>query len=309
MADDDKDNYATDLNQTVIINPSWHMDDNDDDSYATVESIPNDMTGPLIVGRGVDVDTISVNQPTRSTHLEGRGREHGLIRWYVVGVLTVSAMLSSMLWNFFSPIHTTAKAVYGFSNSNIAWINNSANIAMLVSIPFTSVAVDVLGVQKPTILSVVLIWLSAGLRPAPQIASLLGYTMSNSTVLWINVASGILNGLAAAWLNFAGPVLSEIWFGANERARVTAILTVAPYVGGSLGFIVGPLCVKSGIEGKASLETLNWVYAGICSVLCILVVCYFPKQPKQVPSKSRQHRMSQVSIQSQVDHYPLHTCV
>jgi len=44
------------------------------------------------------------------------------------------------------------------------------------------------------------------------------------------------------------PVLSELWFTARERATVTAIVSVAPYIGVSIGFIMGPelmRCVAS----------------------------------------------------------------
>ena len=36
----------------------------------------------------------------------------------------------------------------------------------------------------------------------------------------------IFNGISAAWLNFAGPVLSEIWYGVDERALITAVISV-----------------------------------------------------------------------------------
>eukprot|EP00040_Diaphanoeca_grandis_P031454 m.188274 g.188274 ORF g.188274 m.188274 type:complete len:518 (+) comp32337_c1_seq1:225-1778(+) len=225
----------------------------------------------------------------------------GFVRWYIVAVFALGAVLQAALWNFYAPIHTTVQAVYGFSDSNVAWLANTANIAMLVSMPFSSVAVDLFGPRSPTIACFVMMFINVLSRLTPQLVELFGGHMSHTAIFWVNVGSMVFNGLSAAWLNFAGPVLSEIWFGANERAKITALLTVAPYVGVSLGYIVGPLVVAGGIEGKAALETLNYVYFGITTVLCISVISYFPVGPKHAPSLSAQKRKSFEKHEHDVD--------
>ena len=79
-------------------------------------------------------------------------------------------------------------------------------------------------------------------------------------------------------MNFAGPVLSEIWFGAEERAVVTAVISVAPYVGVSLGFVIGPLIIPGGAAGEDNLNCLLWVHAAIGVALLGMAVRHFPAQ-------------------------------
>ena len=45
----------------------------------------------------------------------------------------------------------------------------------------------------------------------------------------------------------ARPILSAAWFRAEERATATAVITCTPYVGVSLGFVVGPLLMAPGL--------------------------------------------------------------
>lgn len=112
--------------------------------------------------------------------------------------------LQAVTWNLFAPIQATVSAVYNWSDSNIAWLANTANIGMLVSLPFSAVLAEWGGARIPTIVCAVLLVFCTALRIAPQLCKHAGHPMSEHATLALNVVSMAFNGLAAAWLNFAG---------------------------------------------------------------------------------------------------------
>lgn len=55
----------------------------------------------------------------------------------------------------------------------------------------------------------------------------------------VHIIAMLSNGFGGCWLNFGGPILSELWFSTEERTTATAIASVATYTGAALGFVVG----------------------------------------------------------------------
>ena len=93
----------------------------------------------------------------------------------------------------------------------------------------------------------------------------------------------------------------------------TAIASVGPYIGGALGFVIGPLVVGNivhpdGHNGTATyrgvntsdphasslalaaIDTLFYIEAGVVVVTFICTVAYFPDKPKLPPSESAANR-------------------
>ena len=56
-------------------------------------------------------------------------------RWWVLASFCALSFLQALCWNFYSPVSFAAKALYNWTDNNIAWVANAANIAMLTSIP------------------------------------------------------------------------------------------------------------------------------------------------------------------------------
>ena len=83
---------------------------------------------------------------------------------------------------------------------------------MLVSLPFSAVLAEWGGARVPTIMCAVLMVVCTGLRVIPQLSERAGHPMAQESTLALNVVSMALNGLSAAWLNFAGPVFAELWY-------------------------------------------------------------------------------------------------
>ena len=79
--------------------------------------------------------------------------------------------------------------------------------------------------------------------------------MPDAAIYSVNMIAMVCNGLSASWMSFAGPVLSEA-FPPSQRATVTALLSVAPYIGVSLGFVLGPLVIPDGARGASKLDLM-----------------------------------------------------
>eukprot|EP00041_Stephanoeca_diplocostata_P011199 m.182154 g.182154 ORF g.182154 m.182154 type:complete len:498 (-) comp18456_c0_seq1:135-1628(-) len=219
----------------------------------------------------------------------------GVGSWSRVHVITsfiLLALLQAMTWNFWSPISKTALEVYGFTDADVAWLANTANIAMLVFLPAAAIAVDKLGARTPTVLCAGGVLLCTVLRVVPQVFAWSGVNLGHDAALAVNVASMIFNGMSATWLNFAGPALSETWYGAKERAKVTALISVAPYIGVSMGFLIGPVVVPEGRAGKTAMENLLWACVGVAVAVFVAVLVHFPNAPAVAPSRSAARRTS-----------------
>jgi MFS family permease len=93
--------------------------------------------------------------------------------------------------------------------------------------------------------------------------------MPDAAIFAVNMVSMVFNGLSASWMSFAGPVLSEQWFPPSQRATVTALLSVAPYIGMSLGFVVGPLVVPDGARGADKLDLMLLSEAAIATTIFV----------------------------------------
>lgn len=222
-------------------------------------------------------------------------------RWWVLASFCALSFLQALCWNFYSPVSFAAKALYNWTDNNIAWVANAANIAMLTSIPPSQWAAEAFGSRLPTVACAFMMLVCTGLRCLPSLLDGQDGDFSRSQgMLWLMVLSMVFNGWSAAWLNFAGPILSASWFALDERATVTAIITCMPYVGVSAGFILGPLlmepadfpaaCQRNSGSGSGSADggdcvgatTLHLLYyteAAFAALIFLAVLTYFPAKP------------------------------
>ncbi len=165
---------------------------------------------------------------------------------------------------------------------------------MFIFIPISSFAVGKYGKRIPTLACAMSMLVSCGLGVAPQVYEwFIGHELSTIASFTTYAISMVFNGAAAAWLSFAGPVLAETWFGVRERTVVNAIVSVCPYVGVALGYILGPLCIPPGKEGKGPMFSCLWVFYLCAAFICIMIAWRFPEAPHEAPSLSAAMRSSQ----------------
>jgi FLVCR family MFS transporter len=217
-------------------------------------------------------------------------------RFWVLFVFCTLAICQSCTWNIYSPIFPAVFLAYPTWNSNyMNWLINSANISFGLSLYPVSVAIQKVGARKVTIFSSIMILSGAGLR-------CITFEDDNTQKI-VQVIAMLCNGLGGAYLNFGGPIVSELWFPSNERTTATAIASVATYTGAALGFIVGPIIVGKPTTMNAAKEVIHTLYYGeavVCLVSVLLCLLYFPDRPKHPPSEAalvkretEQHRKQQ----------------
>lgn len=241
-------------------------------------------------------------------------------RWWILLTFCSLSFIQALCWNFYAPISFAAKEVYGWSDNNIAWVANAANIAMLTSIPPSQWAAERLGNRVPTVACAFMMVVCSGLRCLPSLF-LAGDDSDfsrSSGMIGLMVVSMVFNGWSAAWLNFAGPIISASWFALEERATVTAIITCTPAVGTSVGFVLGPLLMDpsgfpagcgdadsgsslaadssssssvsghagTGCPGAATLHGVYYAEAAFAAVVFVAVLCHFPALPPTPPTRS-----------------------
>ena len=217
-------------------------------------------------------------------------------RFWVLFAFSSTAAMQSMCWNILSPITDSLRAGYGeelVSDSFISWATNSANIAFLMAISTMAWIADNRGPRFVTLLSAGLLFVCCLLRCIPCEGSLFKV---------VSVVAMVFNGLSGAWLNFGGPILSEIWFATQERTTATAAMTVACYFGGALGFVVGPLVVgdfkpQNSIpvnstsdatqpDARHAVERLYYLEAALTLGTFACVYVCFPDAPEEPPSEA-----------------------
>jgi len=211
-------------------------------------------------------------------------------RWWILFAFSFTAMMQSMCWNILSPITDGIRAGFGvslLSDSFISWSTNSANIAFLCAIGPLSWIADNKGPRFVTLLSGALLLVCCILRCIP---------VEGQAFQAVMVLAMIFDGLSGAWLNFGGPILSELWFPNSERTMATAAMAVATYFGGALGFVIGPQVVGDHTPfanstatqpaARQAVQRLFYLEAGLTAAAFLCVCVCFPDQPIEPPSEA-----------------------
>ena len=230
---------------------------------------------------GLAAPLVQKEQRERKGHeLKAPPRE----RWLVLFLFSSVALSQALSWNFFGPISGPVKEVYGWSDRTIAWLANTANIAMLVSIPFSASLANRTSLRNTTIMCALLMFVCTLLRILPSFFSRVSHSQA---FLWLQYMSMVCNGFAAAFLNFGGLLLSSQFFPAAERATATGIASVMCYAGVAFGFVLGPLCVQNSSHQKQHdidiLFLAEFIYT---ATVMLLVVVLFPSAPSTAASTS-----------------------
>ena len=206
-------------------------------------------------------------------------------RWWVLFIFCGISISQSLTWNIFSPIWPTVKSTFpSWSQEYQLWVINSANIAFLLCLVPTSVAIERIGPRRTTLLCALCIFLGNLCR----IFALQDTVLSKV----VHVIAMSLIGLGGTWMNFGGPILSDTWFPTHQRTMATAFASVATYIGAALGFIVGPSIVGnfphsvSQSMARSRLAQVFYVETGVSGFFLLAACLYFPDRPKTPPSNT-----------------------
>ena len=216
------------------------------------------------------------------------------MRFWVMGTFSALALQSACAWNIYGPLSFAARELYGWDDNQIAWVVNTANVAQLLCVPLAQLAVDAYGCRTPTLACALIMLVSSLLRCVPHVC---GLAARSPDILLVMTMSMVLNGMAASWLNFAGPIISAHWFSADQRALATSVLSVTPYIGVSLGFVSPMLVPESGFPpscslaaegcwGASRLRLLYQTHVAFTLLVSLAVWLMFPERANPAPSLS-----------------------
>jgi len=203
-------------------------------------------------------------------------------RFWVLLVFCLLAICQSCTWNIYSPIYKSCLLAFPEWNSSyLNWLINSANMSFGLSLYPISIAIKKYGPRKVTLFSAFMILSGASLRCIP--------IADPQTQKIVQIVAMLCNGFGGAFLNFGGPIVSELWFPSHERTTATAVASVATYCGAALGFVVGPTIVGNPVTmeaAKSAIFTLYYGEAAVCMICFIMCLCYYPNQPIHPPSEA-----------------------
>lgn len=120
--------------------------------------------------------------------------------------------------------------------------------------------------------------------------------------------SGFINGILNPLSSVVPSMLSAVWFPLNERNLATTLATQAIHMGTCLSFLLGPSIVHTSISDvdtnstdedavvvlppdqkqdiTSRISIYLYIQLGLCILLLILTVIYYPNKPPKPPSVS-----------------------
>ncbi|KAL4235023.1 Solute carrier 49 member 4 [Mactra antiquata] len=226
-------------------------------------------------------------------------------RWWIISVFCLTAILQSMIWNTWGPIAESVEIVLNWTDGNVAFASNLADISYLLCVIPQCILMDVKGLRFSMLLCNSMFMVASWIRCVslePTIATATAYICAFS------------NGIAASIPFSAPPLVASVWFPPHERPVATAIGSFFNYFGISLSFIIGPQLVPGPIfahVSNASTELhrddftntsvvdnsvanidnmeqgilhLLYVQSSMATLAFVLVLVYFPRIPPKPPS-------------------------
>ncbi|KAB7494366.1 Disrupted in renal carcinoma protein 2-like protein [Armadillidium nasatum] len=194
-------------------------------------------------------------------------------RFWVLALFCYSFFMMLLIWGTFSPILESAEWAYGWSDSYFALLEGWGSIFSLITmIPF-GVAVHKYGEFEICNAFDMRLYYSS-----------YWYSMRNnkrhSIYILSLVLSCIINGMTSCVVLSLPPLISVVWFPANERATATAISETAMLLG-IAGMYLSPLIVRAPENGVPSQEDVRsdmQTLMFICKkydVMCIIMIYTF----------------------------------
>ncbi|CAC5362491.1 DIRC2 [Mytilus coruscus] len=275
-----------------------------DDQKTVYDSIyPNQA---IVINTSDNISDVGVlkdtdNKVTNETKLYKR-------RWYILVVFSLIAFAQGGIWNTWGPIAEASEEAFGWTDGDIALFANWGPIAYLIATFPLAWIIDVKGLRPACVISTFLVAAGAGVRCITDDPEYISWT--------VNIGQ-LLNGLAGPVAMGGPPVLSALWFPANERTTATAINLVFNNLGLGVSFIIGPYFVpdkpdKSNTttfntstadnqsiwynisqfnetrihKERAEIMKLMYWECGLAVLVFLLVLVYFPNKPKLPPSLS-----------------------
>lgn len=166
-------------------------------------------------------------------------------RFYILLLFALISFTQYCAWNTYGPIATTAKMVFGWSNTHIAILASMDPITYLCTMQFFSWMMDEKGLRLSVLVSCAFMFLGTGLRCV---------TAQSTYAIWSMGGGQLLNGLAGPVTQAAPTLLSSTWFPSEQRTTATAVAALCSSLGVAISFVIGPLVVT---DIKLELDSMR----------------------------------------------------
>lgn len=215
-------------------------------------------------------------EPLLGTPVEGPGKLYP-VRYYVALVYSVFAFMQGLCWAVPGPLSSAYKTLYGADSGLVQlYVNLGPILYIPLSLPISFWMDKPKGISQSVLLGVTLVTVGQVLRLLARDG-----TAASRALL---EASYVLNAAAGPMAMGAVGKISEAWFPPSQRATATAVMAEANVLGVAAAMLVGPLIVSG--PTFAQMAQYNYLLLGVCAVMQLCVLAYFPDHPPSPPSTS-----------------------
>ncbi|XP_064643879.1 solute carrier family 49 member 4 homolog [Lineus longissimus] len=242
-------------------------------------------------------------------------------RYYILAVYCWMSFSFGLVWTTWAPIANSAEQALGFTGGDIALLQNSGPIGFLVTFFALSWVVDKKGPRWVMVICSTLLFLGTGLR------CFIAFSREAAVIL-IYVGQFMI-GMTICQSQVMAPVISAVWFPAEQRATATALGVLAAPIGMALAGAIEPYIVTEALGANATfgdhnmsllyepslhnstnssdlepanqqqfeeIVTLMIIQTAIVAVGFFCVVFYFPTKPPVPPTMSQSGSIKRTSF-------------
>ncbi|MFH4976006.1 hypothetical protein AB6A40_002715 [Gnathostoma spinigerum] len=210
---------------------------------------------------------------------------HVYRRRYLVLVLFMFLSGSnSMQWIEYSVIANIINKFYSVSYTWIDWTSMIFMLTYVILVIPASWVVDRFGLRFAVLIAATGNCIGAWIKAFS----------TSPDLFWLSFLGQLIVGSSQVFILGIPSRLAAVWFGSRQVATACAAGVFGNQIGIAVGFLIPPLIVTNGDTGTIArgLRTLFIGSAVVNSVIFVLILSFFSKQPKQPPSKA------QLAIQS-----------
>ena len=220
-------------------------------------------------------------------------------KWYILIVTSYASGLQGLLWMSYSIIPAVSKTFLQIGDGSsgdsvLLWLLNAGPIAYILTVTCASATLDAAnGLRSAVLWGSGMCLVAAVMRCIPLL-----FTQAWSPFKVDAAAQGeggwpqyllvpvfiaqIINAAAAPFTQASPSLLSQTWFGVNERRTATAVARVSNAGGRAIGFLIGPLLIHTASDMPLFLA----IHIVLAAIPMVAAVLYFPGAPALAPSAS-----------------------
>lgn len=207
-------------------------------------------------------------------------------RFLILFSFCLATFTQCLVWITFSPIVAEAGEYYSIDASTVDLLLNWGPIIFIpVTFPMMWIAQQQNGLRWTVLIGTGLLFAASTVRLVPSIfpTVFIAKRGGNKVAGLVFVhAAHILNAAAGPFMMSPVSQLSQTWFADSERTTATAFAALANNFGAAIGFVLGPALVPRG----SRVPVLLYLHAALSTFALLLVLVYFPGEPRTPPSKA-----------------------